>query len=245
MVLGVALAATLPLAVVSWLVKRPVKDQTASARAVFARGRNLYCFNPSWANELAARQGKAHTQVRVREPVLQLWMWGAVVLAVAAAPSVYAFARPSLVVLNFQDAEISLLAGSERLTRVTPSSLESPHAGARVRLPAGVHDVSVVHADGSLLQSRSLRLEAGQLHLMVIGGEGYCFWLEYDSYGKAPAAQTSYRALDPGQGFWVLPGPVDSWFAENPPPSGDNRSSGGTRTALRHARCDQAPPGRR
>jgi hypothetical protein len=49
------------------------------------------------------------------------------------------------------------------------------------------------------------------------------------------------RLSSPSQ-FWRIEAAVDSWFVPNPePPPSDRRSSGGTLTSLRFARCTDAP----
>jgi hypothetical protein len=68
--------------------------------------------------------------------------------------------------------------------------------------------------------------------------------LEQDAYGKVDKPKSRYRPLPDGT-FWTLPVEVDHWFAKNPDPSPDERSTGGTLTALRHARCSEAPEGAR
>jgi hypothetical protein len=242
-VAAVAVAGVLPLGLVRGLGKRPLAGQAASACAVFAQGgHSLVCFNVDWAEQLAELHAAQPLAQRFSEPVLRAWVWAPVALSLACAPSVYAFLRPSLVVLNFGDAACDLQLNGTWLARVEPTSLESRHAGSRLNLPVGPHTLSVHSPEGQLLGTHSIQLKPGALHLLSLQGADYCFWLEQDAYGKAAGQPRSYQALNPQQGFWVIPAEVDSLFASNPSPSSDDRSSGGTRTALRQARCDQMPP---
>jgi hypothetical protein len=238
----VATGGALPLAV-AWGCRRPAAPpQTSSGKAAFWIGDGVFgCFNEAWARALGRTVGSEPAHQRHREPVLSLWMAGVVGIGLAAAPSVYTFSYPDLMVLNFAPTRVSVLAEGTLVAEVEPTSLESSRAGARVRLAAGEHRITVVGEDGAQLEERPIRLVGGGLHLLSISGAEYCFWLERDDYGKGASGDRTYQPLDPQTRFWVVPTRVDSWFSPNPGRAEDGRSSGGSMTALRHARCDEAP----
>jgi hypothetical protein len=165
------------------------------------------------------------------------------VLALAAAWALYPLHYPVLRVVNLSGAELSIYVDGEPLGVVQPSSGESARAGLQTRVPAGERALEARDPSGAVLEHLQVRFEAGQTHLFAPSSDGFCFWLESTRYGRAKAPARPFVALDPGQRFWVLRGPVDSWFAPNPPSSAaDERSTGGVLTALRQARCSELSP---
>jgi hypothetical protein len=151
---------------------------------------------------------------------------------------------PPLRVVNLTGAEISIYVDGEPFGVVQPSSAESSRAGLQTRVAAGLRTLEARNSEGQPLEHLQVRVEAGQTHLFAPASRGFCFWLESTRYGRATAPDRPLLALDPGQRFWVLRTPVDSWFAPNPLPGAeDERSTGGVLTALRQGRCGDVPPG--
>lgn len=240
----VAIGGTMPLFVAWRITRRPRDGQTCSGRAVFwQKPGRLLCFNAEWAEKLASTDEgqRPPTRVQVRERALVPWMWGPLALGLLATPSLYSLNFPKLVVLNFGDTPVQLLIDERLAGHVEPTSLESRSAGTRLRVSAGEHVVVARTPEQVEVEKRTLRLDAGGLHLLALGARGYCFWLERDSYGKQGSQPKTYQMLDQARPFWRLPERVDSWFGPNASPSTDDRSSGGTMVALRHAPCDDVP----
>jgi len=127
------------------------------------------------------------------------------------------------------------------LSTLEPTSAENPAAGVQLRIPAGERRLTAVDSSSKAVVRALVVARAGRQHLYAPASPSYCFWLETEGYGQAAAQRLDRVPLIGSDRFWVLP-QVDSWFSPNPPPSAsDDRSSGGTRTALRQARCREAP----
>jgi len=239
----IAAAGALPL----WLLygTRHVVSPPASAsgKAAFLRdSRHLVCFNADWARQLATSADREAVPVRRRERRINSWMWLSSAAALAVAPNLHALNYPDVVVLNFGDADVDIVVDGRVVGNAEPTSLESEHAGARLRVAAGRHEFQAKSPDGALVERFTARLEPGALHLMTVAGGDYCFWLEEDQYGRAGPEPTRRRRLVASEPLWVVPTRIDSWFSPNPTASSDQRSTGGTMTALRHARCADLPP---
>jgi hypothetical protein len=138
------------------------------------------------------------------------------------------------------EQRLTIWVDGRSLGELAPTSFESSDAGLVVRLPAGPRQLSALTAAGVPIQQVSVQLERGVEHLYAPASARHCFWLDIAGYGR----QSSHRIV-PLQGaerFWALRGGVDTWFvAPAPPTSTDRRSSGGILTAVRHARCEDAP----
>jgi hypothetical protein len=241
-VAAVAVGAALPL-LIGLLLRRTLESgQSAVGRAVWwTSPHTLVCTSETWGQQLLVGTDAKASPARASEP----WVWSrlmGVTLGVALAPVMYTFQHPETVVLNLSETPFEVVLDGKSLTRVEVTSLESSSAGVRLRIASGRHSVVLRGLDGHELLKEELVLTAGRTHLYAPLSPGYCFWLEADAYGKAKP-QERYRPLPQEQRFWTLPVDVDTWFAQNPEPVRDERSSGGTLIALRHARCDQAPGG--
>jgi hypothetical protein len=237
----VALGALVPV-VIALVVGRIAKPgQSTSGRAVWWRRTNeLACTNEGWGNEIAEKNDANARSERVREPFT--WpLLSACVLGLAVSPVLHWFEHPEVVVLNLGVEPFVVLADGRTIARVPAMSLESPTAGVHLRLAAGTHRIELESEQGQPLASAELRLSRGRTHLYAPLSQEHCFWLERDVYGRAAPPEERYRALPDETRFWTLPRDIDTWFEKNPDPSGDQRSSGGTLVALRHARCTEAP----
>jgi len=86
-----------------------------------------------------------------------------------------------------------------------------------------------------------VRLVSGAMHFYAPASNGYCFWLEHTHYGRAKSFENDIEPLAGPSRFWVLARRVDTWFSPNPPATDDDRSTGGSLTALRQGPCNVAP----
>jgi len=206
----------------------------------------LWCAKPQYAERVAALNGLsegAATSAVMRERRTSPWLSAGPVLGLGLAGLSYFVYHPWLRVLNLGPVPVQVALDGQRLTSVEPTSNESPAGGARVRVPAGEHTLSVFSSvDGAALGSSAVEFHSGAVHLFAIGADSTCFWLETTGYGREQRVAPSYQPLPSAEHFWVLPGGIDTWFAENPTPSAANtKSSGGLLTALRQAPCAEAP----
>lgn len=149
--------------------------------------------------------------------------------------------RPHLRVINTLSAPVRLLVDGRPLATIDPTSTETPGAGVELRLTSGFHKLTVQTPEGALVDELNTALTANSSYLLSPGDSDQCFWIEHTAYGQAQPEMPPLRRLVPEQRLWVIPDQVDAWFFPTPPPSPDKRSSGGTRTAIRQARCGFDP----
>ncbi|HYQ03395.1 MAG TPA: hypothetical protein VER96_32190 [Polyangiaceae bacterium] len=236
--------AALPLLLV-FLPARPVHPpHTARGPAVvWGSEQRLLCAAPAYAERVVALNGGELRSASVPERWASAWLSAGPVVGLGAACLSFFVYHPLLRVLNLGPVPVQVALDGQRLTSVDPTSNESPAGGALLRVPAGAHTLSVFSSvDGAALGASAVHFETGSVHLFAIGAEGTCFWLETTGYGREQRVAPSYQALPAAEQFWVLPGGIDTWFAENPRPSADSaHSSGGLLTALRQAPCAEAP----
>ena len=164
------------------------------------------------------------------------------VLVLGAAMSTLSSALVAeLRVVNASDAPLFVAIDGGVRVRITSVAAETPGAGVGFRLFAGRHELSVTTDDGTRVDARTERLTGGEAYLYAPGASEQCFWVQHDAYGAARAELPPLAPLENGPLFH-LPRAIDAWFFPNPPPSTlDQSSSGGTRTALRMARCGLPP----
>jgi hypothetical protein len=235
------LSACVPVVIALFVERVAGAGQTSGGRAVWWLGPHaIACTNEAWATALARRNEAASGAADAREPFAWPLLSGPV-LALALAPLSFSFQHPVVVILNLGLEPFDVVVDGRPVAEVGVTSLESPASGVHVRLGAGVRHVELVSRTGAVLLQQDLELHAGRTHLYAPLSDEHCFWLERDSYGRVEPPEQRYRPLPEGTRFWTLPRDVDTWFHENPDPSTDDRSSGGTLVALRHARCSDAP----
>ena len=234
--------ALLPLGVGALWRRAPGPGHSASGRAVWwLPTGELACTSSRWAAELCENNGLAARPVRVTERLLSPWMVAGPLLALAALPLFYWLLRPEVRVVNLTYGRITVLVDERAVATVEPTSVENPTAGELLHVPAGVRRLQAETSAGLSIADYQVIVRSGRQHLYAPGSGPYCFWLETNGYGKAGAGRVRIDPLEGQRRFWVLPR-IDSWFAPNPPPSEhDDRSSGGVLTALRQARCNEAP----
>jgi hypothetical protein len=242
-VLSVCIA---PLVIGWWLEKRQSREagQTAAEVAAWWDTRGLVGTNGDWFRALAElNRGVARaTGKRPR------WSWRKLVVPatfLAISPTAFQWLFPTLVVLNLSPSEFELVVDGVARGTVGVTSLESTSAGLRLPLGAGRHVLearSRVAApdDAAVLHRAEVDLDAGDEYLFAPGADGYCFWLERTVYGRSDG-RSRVQPLGGKDGFFHLPSLVDTWFAANPEPNSDRRSTGGEMVAVRHGRCADKP----
>jgi hypothetical protein len=234
--------ALLPLAVA--LLHRPRREagHSSGGRAAWWLPKGeLFCASPVWAESLAAANDSTLRPAFLTDRPRSPWMAAGPVLALVAAPFFYWLHRPLLRVVNLTSGQLTVLVDGAPVATLEPTSAESSAAGVEVRIPAGTRQLEAVNSRAQTVAHATVQARAGRQHLYAPGSDSYCFWLETVGYGQAGAQGLERVPLLNGNRFWVLPR-IDAWFAPNPPPSpDDDRSSGGTRTALRQSRCREAP----
>lgn len=240
-VLGAALA---PLLGGLLRPRRADPGHTAFGRAArwLTDGR-LACTSAAWGAELAALSGGVARPWRRRERRLSFWSLLGPLIGLALVPLFYGLYHPAVRVLNLSDVKLHVTVDGRHLAVVEPTSTESPSAGVEVRVPAGRRLFEARDSQGRRVEARERVVESGKKHLYAPGSTGYCFWLESTGYGQHGGRRSEVEPLDGEAGFWALGGKIDTWFAPNPVPSGDARSTGGVLRALRQAPCRAAPEG--
>jgi hypothetical protein len=169
-----------------------------------------------------------------------------VALAVLVVGAVMTTSGPDVMVelrlLDASGAPLTVSIDGGKPVFLPNVAVETPDAGTRIRLWPGRHELVATAADGTRIDVRTERFVGGGTYLYVPVSTEQCFWVQHDAYGEAKAVLPPLVELEAGRAFYRLPGDIDAWFVPNPPPSTvDRRSSGGTRTAVRMARCGLSP----
>ena len=210
---------------------------------LWEQGNHLLCASTRYAERVALLNGGALREEQLRERTGSAWLWAGPLLGVGAACLSFFVYHPLLRVLNLGPVRAEVALDGKWLSSVDPTSNESPAAGALLRVPAGEHVLSFVSSvDGAQLGVVPADFHSGAVHLVALGADDTCFWLETTGYGREQRTEPSYEPLRSSEHFYVLPGGIDTWFASNPEASDpSSRSSGGLLTALRQAPCTEAP----
>jgi hypothetical protein len=239
-------AASLPAVVLPiWWRRRPRAGHTAVGRAAWwLESGELCCTSLRFARELGDRSAAPVRAVRGGEPRWAAWMAAGWVVAFASAPWLFWLHRPLVRIVNLTDARLAVRVDGHLLALVEPTSTENARAGVEVRVPSGQREFLAESPGGQTVARAAVHVHGGGEHLYAPGSDGYCFWLETTAYGRAAPPSPRVEPLVGTDRFWVLPGRIDTWFDKNPgAPPGDRRTSGGALTALRQARCADAPSG--
>lgn len=244
MVYGAAGLALLPVLLLFLPLARRTPPHAARGLAVFwGKGDQLLCARAHYGARIVELNRGELQNANLRERFGWAWLCLGPILAAFAACLAFFVYHPLLRVINLGPVRAEVALDGHPLTSVEPSSNESVAAGARVRVPAGQHTLSVTSRGGLPLARVEANFHTGAVHLLAIAADDTCFWLETTGYGREQRAAPSYEALVSPEHFWSLPDGIDTWFAENPGSSNPNsRSSGGLVTALRQAPCADAPP---
>jgi hypothetical protein len=192
------------------------------------------------------------SRVRALGPAARAWMQthrrvgiasgAALVLASLAGIAIERGRMVEVRVVNTTTGPLLVgLAGTQGV-KVPPALVETPLAGVSLHLsPGRVHLVARDDRAG-LVDEIERTLEPGGLYLYAPAVTDQCFFVEHTAYGQARPEAPPRRALVREERIWALPLPIDAWFVPSPPTSeSDDRSSGGTRTAVRQARCGFEP----
>jgi hypothetical protein len=148
---------------------------------------------------------------------------------------------PLVRIIDVTDRALFVTVDGKPVTRVEPSSAESPHAGVSVRLPSGTRRLVATDPSGVVVDEVEVVVLPGRAHLYAPGSQGTCFWLETAGYGRSRGDAETRVPVAGEVRFWALPEDVDLWFARPPPADADGRSTGGLVRAIRQARCSEAP----
>ncbi len=244
---GAGLAAAVPWLALTTIRRRPSPGHTAHDAAVWGRPRRrgpptLVCQNPRWAAEVARMNEVAWESIAPGVRSRPIAPWVAVGACVLAVPLAHAGLSTRVRVLNLSSEPAILIVDDRKVATVPPSSVESPEAGREVRLVAGRRSVQLVSESGAALASSQGALHPASDHLFVAAPAGeaerVCFWLERAAYGRAKLTVPAREPLRGEGPLFRFPDPVDVWFAPLPSSEADDeRSSGGTLTAVRQDRC--------
>ncbi len=173
-------------------------------------------------------------------------MVGVVVVTLLVSVGSFVIHRPRVQVLNLTEHPLALEVDGEIVAQVPVTSQESANAGVELRLPAGRRHLRAL-SEGQVVAEADVTLRGATRHLYAPASAAHCFWLERTSYGRgntpepAPGSVERLPLTSPLR-FWAFPQAPDIWLAPPPEPLLDDaRSSGGEVTALRQARCTDAP----
>lgn len=209
----------------------------------FARESELSCDHRPFAEELATKNGLGLRCRRELRLAGGRAAWLAPLFGVPLAVASYFWQHPTLRVLNSSGATLWLSVDGSEPVLVEASTIESPFAGASMRLPRGERTLTAKRASGELVARVKVVLDPGHDHLFAPGSDGECFWIESTGYGKE--RHNNILPLVSESRFWRLDMAIDTWFVPSPTAAADGRSTGGTLAALRHAPCERAPFGSR
>ncbi|MDX2052870.1 MAG: hypothetical protein SFV15_10790 [Polyangiaceae bacterium] len=241
--LASVVGALLPSAVLRlWQPEVPEGHTSWGAAAFFNQNGELVFSNAAFAEMVAAEKaGVLVPRSSVERP--SLWVASGAVCVLVVSPFLYWLYHPPVRILNLGDEPVSVWVDGAMLARVEPTSLEHPDAGVKLRVRLGERAIEARALSGKVVDARRVRVKVAEEHLYVPVADGYCFWLEMTHYGRTIAGEPERTALGSSHNFFQIPVGVDNWFSPNPAPgSGDRRSTGGVLTALRQARCRDAPP---
>jgi hypothetical protein len=239
---AVLLAALAPFGLL-FIPGRARAPHTTGGRAAWWLGDGtLYCTRPDFAGELARVNGGSSSSASARRAIPSAWIAAGPVLSLAVAPFAWSISHPVVRVVDASDTALVVVADGRDLGRVEPTQSESPAAGLELHLPVGTRRLQARDPRGRIVADAEVAVRPGAEHLYAPASPNTCFWLETTGYGRTRPASDERIRLEGETRFWVLPFAVDTWFSANPPEGRDSRSTGGVLTALRQARCDEAPP---
>ncbi len=238
---GVAfLAALVPVAVVVLWPSRPRAGHAAEGPAVrFVASGELLCADERWGAELARSNGGSRRLAPWREARFSF----ALLAPSLAAPPLALFAlnaaSPIVRVVNLTGDDLVVEVDGVRRATLAPTSVESPSAGAELRISVGDHELVARALDGHELERAHAVVETGRDHLFAPASEGHCFFVESAGYGRSGERVAEREPLEGPPHFWSLPTDLGGWFSA-PPESAltETRMTGGTVKVLRHAPCE-------
>ena len=238
---GLVLAGSLlPVLVVAAWPRRARTGHTADGPAVrFVDNGELLCADERWGAELARLNGVTRKLSPWRESRWSFAMLSAPLLAPPLSFAVLNAASPIVRVVNLTGDQLVVEVDGVRRASIPPTSVESPSAGAELRIAAGEHSLVARALDGSELERTDAVVASGQLHLFAPASTGHCFFLETIGYGRSGERRAERAPLDGPPHFWSLPDDLGGWFAAPPEAAiAETRLTGGTVVVLRHAPCE-------
>lgn len=239
---AVTLGVLAPVAVGLLRRKPPIAGHAAAGSALRVRGSEVECANANFGLALAALNAGTATpapyhESRVHPAVLTHLLW-----APLLAWFVHDLTRPVVRVVNLTGDPIGIEVDGERRLSVAPTSVESPSAGAEVRVPAGRRTFVARRESGEPFAKEEVEVALGRVHLFAPGSDAYCFWLEESALGQQGAGVTRRTPLSGPPFFWVLPEEIGGLFAPAPASMlAEGALSGGVITVLRQAPCELFP----
>ena len=242
--LGLALfafvAALAPVVVVVWWPRRVRPGHAADGPAVrFVERGALLCADERWGAELARLNGATRRLASWRESRFSFAMLAGPLVAPPLALVALNAASPIVRVVNVTGDQLVVEVDGVRRANLAPTSVESPTAGAELRIPMGEHELVARSLDGKVLERTRAVVESGRAHLFAPASEGHCFFLESIRYGRAAPRSTERRLLEGPPYFWSLPTDLGGWFSAAPEvTTAETRWTGGTITVLRQAPCE-------
>jgi hypothetical protein len=234
--------ALLPILAVALWPRVPGGGHATVGPAVrFRRAGELVAANDRWALELSRANDLPRERTSFDEHRISLPMLPALVVAPLLALGVRELASPVVRVVNLTTEAMTVLVDGRVFARVEPTSLESPSAGAEIRVASGSHELSARAPDGRVLEQAFVTVVAGRSHLFAPASTGFCFWLETQSYGRNERGEEAVKRepLDGPPSFWALPANLGGFFLPAPAlGSAESRLTGGAVTVLRQGPCE-------
>jgi hypothetical protein len=238
---GVALAAALvPVVVVVFWPSRLRPGHTSDGPAVrFVSNGELLCADERWGAELARLNGGTRRLAPWREARFSFALLAPALVAPPLALVALNAASPIVRVVNLSGDEIVVEVDGTRRAKLAPTSVESPSAGAELRISVGGHDLVARALDGRVLEQTRALVESGRAHLFAPASEGHCFFGESAGYGRSGERLAEREPLEGPPHFWSLPNDLGGWFSAPPEAAiAETRWTGGTVKVLRHAPCE-------
>lgn len=227
------------IVVVSW-PSRVRAGHAADGPAVrFVEHAALMCADERWGAELARLNGATRKLAAWRESRFSYAMLAGPLVAPPLALVALNAASPLVRVVNLTGDQLVVEVDGIRRASLVPTSVESPTAGAELRVPIGEHDFVARGLDGGVLERTRAVIESGRAHLFAPASEGHCFFLESIQYGRTAPRSAERRLLEGPPHFWSLPTDLGGWFSAPPEAlTAETRWTGGTVTVLRQAPCE-------
>jgi hypothetical protein len=236
----VFVGALVPVLVVALWRRKLRPGHAAYGPAVrFVASGEVLCADDRFAAELARENGTTRRLSPWRESRWSPAMLAGPLLAPLFGLGLQNAAAPLVRVINLTGDELVVEVDGVRRARLAPTSVESPTAGAELRIAAGEHELIARTLDGSVLERAHAFVQSGRTHLFAPASAGHCLWLETAVYGRSGDGPAEREPLDGPPNFWALPDDLGGWFSAPPTAAvAETRWTGGTVTVLRHAPCE-------
>jgi hypothetical protein len=238
---GIAfLAALAPVAVVVLWPSRERSGHAADGPAVrFVANGELLCADERWGAELARLNGGTRRLAPWHEARFSFALLAPALAAPPLALLALNAASPIVRVVNLTGDELIVEVDGVRRASLSPTSVESPSAGAELRISVGNHELVARALDGKELERARAVVESGRDHLFAPASEGHCFFVESAGYGRSGERVAEREPLEGPPHFWSLPTDLGGWFSAPPEAAvAETRMTGGTVKVLRHAPCE-------